>query len=120
MGKPFEGRPGTYLQVRNRASEKGAVIADPRTTERRDHPEPLHGDLHRRPFHGTAIVSAQDHGADETALRPDGFFQNAGGVRCALALINLPADSLSAVDVDDQVEIEELTRDRAWNPGDIP
>src|SRR3954470_16800030 len=37
-----------------------------------------------------------------------------------VAPMDLPADDLAAVDVEDQVEVEEATPDRAGHPGDVP
>src|SRR3954469_24960947 len=34
--------------------------------------------------------------------------------------MDLPADDLAAVDVEDQVEVEEAAPDRAGHPGDVP
>src|SRR4051794_27829794 len=96
------------------------IVADPRPAVGGDDTEPLEGGLHGGALHRAAVVGVQDEGAGEAALGPDRLAHEIGGQLGALALVDLPADDLAAVDVEDQVEVEEPAPDRAGHPGDVP
>src|SRR4051812_17136611 len=96
------------------------VVADPRPAVGGDDAEPLERGLHGGALHWAAVVGVQDEGAGEAALGPDRLAHEIGGQLGALALVDLPADDLAAVDVEDQVEEEEPAPDRAGHPGDVP
>src|SRR4051794_10826632 len=96
------------------------IIADPRPAVGGDDAEPRKGGLHGGTLHRTAVVGVQDERAGEAALGPDCAAHEFGGQLGALALVDLPADDLAAVDVEDQVEVEEPAPDRAGHPGDVP
>src|SRR3954470_797490 len=96
------------------------IVADPRPAVGGDDAEPLEGGLHGGALHRAAVVGVQDKRAGEAALGPDRLAHEIGGQLGALALVDLPADDLAAVDVEDQVEVEEPAPDRAGHPGDVP
>src|ERR1700758_253592 len=56
-------------------------------------------------------VGGDDAGAGEAALRPDRLAHELGGQLGTFAFVDLPADDLAAVDIEDQVEIEEPALD---------
>src|SRR3954462_14213860 len=96
------------------------IIADPRPAVGGDDAEPRKGGLHGGTLHRTAVVGVQDERAGEAALGPDCTAHELGGMFGAFACMDLPADDLAAVDVEDQVEVEEPAPDRAGHPGDVP
>src|SRR5215203_2208748 len=96
------------------------IVADPRSAVGGDDAEPLEGGLHGSALHWAAVVGVQDERAREAALGPDRTAHELGGQLGSFALVDLPADDLAAVDVEDQVEVEEPAPDRAGHPGDVP
>src|SRR5919202_660634 len=72
------------------------------------------------PLIGLPLSACRTRGAGEAALGPDRLAHEFGGQLGTLALVDLPADDLAAVDVEDQVEVEEHAPDRAGHPGDVP
>src|SRR3954452_804319 len=71
------------------------------------------------PFIGLPLSACRTRGrvrqpSAQTALH------EIGGQLGSFALVDLPADDLAAVDVEDQVEMEEPAPDRAGHPGDVP
>src|SRR5918912_2989894 len=99
---------------------EGVIVADPRSAVGGDDAEPLEGGLHGGALHWAAVVGVQDEGAGEAALGPDRLAHELGGQLGTFALVDLPADDLAAVDIEDQVEVEEHAPDRAGHPGDVP
>src|SRR4051812_25416906 len=72
------------------------------------------------PFIGLPLSACRTRGrvkqpSAQTALRT-----SSAASFGALALVDLPADDLAAVNVEHQVEIEEPAPDRAGHPGDVP
>src|SRR3569623_1389520 len=96
------------------------IIADPRPAVGGDDAEPREGGLHGRALHRAAVVGVQDKRAGEAALGPDRLTHEIGGQLGSFALVDLPADDHAAVDVEEQVEVEEPAPDRAGHPGDVP
>src|SRR4051794_27630956 len=96
------------------------IVADPWPAVGGNDAEPLEGGLHGRALHRAAVVGVQDKRAGEAALGPDRLTHEIGGQLGSFALVDLPADDLAAVDVEDQVEVEEHAPDWAGHPGDVP
>src|SRR3954471_17831971 len=82
------------------------VVADPRPAVGGDDAEPLEGGLHGGALHWAAVVGVQDERAPEAALGPDRLAHELGGQLGPFALVDLPADDLAAVDVEDEVKVE--------------
>src|SRR3954454_7104832 len=99
---------------------KRVIIADPRPAVGGNDTKPLERGLQGGALHRAAVVGVQDEGAGEAALGPDRLAHEIGGVLGAFALVDLPADDLAAVEVEDQVEVEDPAPDRAGHPGDVP
>src|SRR3954454_12430404 len=96
------------------------VVADPWPAVGGDDAKPLEGGLHGRALHRAAVVGVQDKRAGEAALGPDRLAHEIGGQLGSFVLVDLPADDLAAVDIEDQVEVEEPAPDWAGHPGDVP
>ena len=58
----------------------------------------------------------QDQRTGEAPFSQDSAFQHLGSKFGRLSFVDLPADDLSAVDVDDQIEVKESPRYRPGEP----
>ena len=115
------GRPsGCVLAGPEQRLGKGIVVRHPRSAERGDDAEPLHRHLHRRAFHRAAVVGVQHQRAGQTLLGPDRAAQQRGGKFGRFPVMHLPADDFAAVNVDDEIEVEERPGDRPRQPSYVP
>jgi hypothetical protein len=71
-------------------------------------------------LHGTAVIGVQHQRLIDTALSQHSPAPHLSGVLGGFTHVNLPADDFSAIEIDDQVEIEKQPLDWSGQPRDIP
>ena len=103
-----------------KALGEGIVVADMRSAERGLDAEILKLCKHRRSLHGRAVITVQNKGTARDVFRERSFRNQGLSMVSGLVRPDLPADNEAAEDVNNHVEEEKLSFDRAVKIGDIP
>lgn len=106
VGKCFARIVRTVLQRLEQGLGIRVVVADGRSAERRHYAKRLQGGEHRCAFHRAAIVGMQDHLITLDVFTSADIAHYFGRQVAVLVSIDLPANDLSAVDIDEHVQVK--------------
>jgi hypothetical protein len=90
---------------------EGVVVRDARARVRRFHAQPVQHGQHGGGLECTAVIAVQDRLAEArmNTLGERGALHEMDGVFGIVPVMDLPADDLAAVQIEDQVEVEPAT-----------
>ena len=110
----------TVLQGAEQGLGVGIVVAHARAAVGGNDAEVIQGCQQRAAFLRAAVVGVQDARFANATFGEHGALDQGAGVGAVLLGVHLPADDLAAVEVEDQVKVEEHPPHRAGQVGDIP
>src|SRR5919106_131388 len=119
-GKPLGGIGRAVLAGTKERLGVGVIITVTGAVIGGGNPQPIERLQQRFALHGTAVIGVQHRRLIDAALSQHSPAHHLSGVLGGFARVNLPADDFSAIEIDDQVEIEKQPLDWSGQPRDIP
>jgi hypothetical protein len=119
-GKATDGVIRTVLAGAEQRLGIRIIVAGAGSAIGSGNPEPIQRRQQRLAFHRAAVVGMQDKQLVDTALSQHRPTHHLSRIVGGLALVDLPADDLATVEIDDEVEVEKQPLEWPRQPTNIP